>query len=191
MKRRTNHEGQPRLQTSQRTGAVDTTGQKCTHPKARESKQGTAQPPQKSRTAGGDNRTTNKALEASRAKKHYYTAAQSNHNTNGSSLTQGAEPSEPLQARWCRRSTDNIREGLPPNLCNQRSSRSGRWCQKRQKPPRATSGRVSSANRRPRRKSTAQGRIPSDAPKTPQTQQTELHRRSRTGNWSQKGCLTP
>ena len=30
MKRRTNHEGQPRLQTSQRTGAVDTAGQKCT-----------------------------------------------------------------------------------------------------------------------------------------------------------------
>ena len=76
MKKRTNHEGQPRLQTSQRTGAVDTAGQKCTHPKTRESKQGTAQPPQKSRTAGGDNRTTNKALEASRVKKHYYTVVQ-------------------------------------------------------------------------------------------------------------------
>ena len=44
MKRRTNHEGQSRLQTSQRTGAVDTAGQKRTHPKARESKQGTSQP---------------------------------------------------------------------------------------------------------------------------------------------------
>ena len=62
-----NHKGQPRLQTSQRTGAVNTAGQKCTHPKARESKQGTAQPPRKSRTAGGDDRTTNKTLEASRA----------------------------------------------------------------------------------------------------------------------------
>ena len=76
MKRRTNHEGQPRLQTPQRTGAVDTAGQKCTHPKARESKQGTAQRPQKSRTAGGDYRTTNKALGASGDKKHYYTVAQ-------------------------------------------------------------------------------------------------------------------
>ena len=76
MKTRINHEGQPRLQTSQRTGAVDTAGQKRTHPKARESKQGTAQPPQKARTAGGDDRTTNKALKASRAKKHYYTVAQ-------------------------------------------------------------------------------------------------------------------
>ena len=76
MKRRTNHKGQPRLQTSQRTGAVDPAGQKRTHPKARESKQGTAQPPQKSRTVGGDDRTTNKALEASRVKKHYYTVVQ-------------------------------------------------------------------------------------------------------------------
>ena len=67
---------QPRQQTSQRTGAVDNAGQKRTQPKARESKQGTAQPPQKSRTAGGDDRTTNQVLEASRAKKHYYTVAQ-------------------------------------------------------------------------------------------------------------------
>ena len=37
-------------------------------------------------------------------------------------------------------------------------------------------------NRRPRKKSTAQAGKPSAAPKTPQTQQTELHRRSRTGN---------
>ena len=56
----------------------------------------------------------------------------------------GAEPSKPLQASRCRRSTDNTREGLPPNLRHQRSSRSGRRCQKRQKPPRATC-----ANRRP------------------------------------------
>ena len=34
-----------------------------------------AQPPQRSRTAGGD-RTTNKALEASRAKRHHHTATQ-------------------------------------------------------------------------------------------------------------------
>ena len=39
------------------------------------------------------------------------------------------------------------------------------------KPPRATCGRVSCSNRRPRRKSTAQGRKPSDAPNTPETQQ--------------------
>ena len=60
---------------------------------------------------------------------------------------------------------------MPPNLCHQRRSRSGRRCQKRQQPPRVTCGRVSSANRRPRRKSTTPGRKPSDAPKTPQTQQ--------------------
>ena len=56
----------------QRTGAVDTTGQQRTHPKARESNQGTAQPAQKARTAGGDDRTTwltNQVPEASRAKK--------------------------------------------------------------------------------------------------------------------------
>ena len=191
MKRRTNHEGQPRLQTSQRTGAVDIAGQKCTHPKARENKQGIAQPPQKSRTAGGDDRTTNKALEASSQKALLHCRPKSSHNPYGSSQTQGAEPSEPLQASRCRRSTDDIREGLPPNLRHQRSSRAGRRCQKTQKPPRVTCGRVSSTNRRLRRKSTAQGRNPSDAPRTPQTQQTELHRRSRTGNWSQKGCLTP
>ena len=40
MKRRTNHEGQPRLQTSQLTDAVDTAGQKLTHPKEKESKHG-------------------------------------------------------------------------------------------------------------------------------------------------------
>ena len=40
MKRRTNHEGQPRLQTSQLTDAVDTAAQKLTHPKVRESQQG-------------------------------------------------------------------------------------------------------------------------------------------------------
>ena len=76
MKRRTNHKGQPRLQTPQRTGAVDTAGQKRTHPKARESKQGTAQPPQKSSTEGGDDRTTNKALEASSVKKNDYIVVQ-------------------------------------------------------------------------------------------------------------------
>ena len=36
----TNHEGQPRLQTSQLTDAADTAGQKRTHPKVRESQQG-------------------------------------------------------------------------------------------------------------------------------------------------------
>ena len=40
MKRRTNHEGQPRPQTSQLTDTVDTAVQKLTHPKVRESKQG-------------------------------------------------------------------------------------------------------------------------------------------------------
>ena len=95
----------------------------------------------------------------------------SSHNPYGSPLTQGAEPSEPLQARRRRRSTDNKREGLPPNLRHQRSSRSGRRRQKRQQPPSVTCGRVSSANRRPRRKSATPGRKPSDAPKTPQTQQ--------------------
>ena len=35
VRRRTKHEGQPRLQTPQRTGAVETAGQKRTHPKAR------------------------------------------------------------------------------------------------------------------------------------------------------------
>ena len=40
MNRRTNHEGQPRLQTSKLTDAVDTAGHKHTHPKAREIKQG-------------------------------------------------------------------------------------------------------------------------------------------------------
>ena len=58
-----------------------------------------------------------------------------------------------------------------PKLRHQRSSRSGRRRQKRQQPPRVTCGRVSSANRRPRKKSMTPGRIPSDAPKTPQTQQ--------------------
>ena len=76
-----------------------------------------------------------------------------------------------MEARRHRRSTDNKREGLPPNLRHQRSSRSGRRCQKRQQPPRVTCGRVSSANRRPRRKSTTPGRKLNDAPKTPQTQQ--------------------
>ena len=60
---------------------------------------------------------------------------------------------------------------MPPNLRHQRSSRSGRRRQKRQQPPRVTCGRVSNANRRPRRKSTTPGRKPSDAPKTLQTQQ--------------------
>ena len=143
MKRRTNHEGQPRLQTSQRIGSVDTAGQRRTHPKARESKQGTARAPKKARTAGGDDRTTNKAREASRAKKALlHCRPKSSHNPYGRSLTQGAEPSEPLQARRCRRSTDNRREGM-------RSSRSGRRCQKMQKPPRATCGRVSSATAGP------------------------------------------
>ena len=44
-------------------------------------------------------------------------------------------------------------------------------------------------NHRPRKKSTAQGGKSSAVPKTPQTQQTELHQRSRTGNWSQKRLL--
>ena len=69
----------------------------------------------------------------------------SSHNPYGSSLTQGAEPSEPLQANRCRRSTENTREGLLPNLRHQRSSRSSRRCQKRQKLRRATCGRVSCA----------------------------------------------
>ena len=67
----------------------------------------------------------------------------SSHNPHGSSLTQVAEPSEPLQASWRRRSTENTREGLQPNLHHQRSSRPGIRCQKRQKPRRATCGRGS------------------------------------------------
>ena len=55
---------------------------------------------------------------------------------------------------------------------------------KGRKPP-----RVTCASLRPRRKSTAQGRKPSAAPKTANPT-TKLHRRSRTGNWSQKGCGT-
>ena len=95
----------------------------------------------------------------------------SRHN-HQSSLTQGAEPSEPQQASRCRISTDNRREGLLTNLRHQRNSRSGRrWQKKGRKPPRTTCSRVSCANRRPRRKSMAQGRKPSSAPKTPQTQQ--------------------
>ena len=46
-------------------------------------------------------------------------------------------------------------------------------------------------NRRPRKKSTTQGGKPSTAPKTPQTQETELHHRSRTGNLSQKSLRNP
>ena len=60
---------------------------------------------------------------------------------------------------------------MPPNLRHQCSSRSGRRRQKRQQPQRVTCGRVSSANRRPQRKSTTPRRKPSDAPRTPQTQQ--------------------
>ena len=137
MRRRTNHEGQPKLQTPQRTGAVDTAGQKRTHPKARESKQGTAQPPQKSRTAGRqhDNQQSPRGKGNQKAPPHCH--PKSSHNPYGSSLIQGAEPREPLQASRCR-STENTREGLPPILRHQCSSRSGRRCQRRQKPRRAT-----------------------------------------------------
>ena len=63
------------------------------------------------------------------------------------------------------------REGLPGNLRHQGSIRTGTRWQKRQKIPKGTCCRVSCANCRPRRKRTAQGREPSDAPKTPPTQQ--------------------
>ena len=158
MKRRTNHEGQPRLQTSQLIDAVNTAVQKLTHPKVRESKQGED------------------------------TVAQRADNPNWSTLTQGAEPSEPLQASRSRRSTEKRREGLPPNLRHQGSRRTGTRWQKRQKIPKGTCCRVSCSNCRPRRKSTAQGREPSDAPDTFPT--TRLHRKSRPANWSQKGCRT-
>ena len=58
-----------------------------------------------------------------------------------------------------------------PNLRHQGSRRTGTWWQKRQKIPKGTCCRVSCANCRFRRKSTAQGRKPSDASKTPPTQQ--------------------
>ena len=43
--------------------------------------------------------------------------------------------------------------------------------EKAENPPRVSCSRGSCANRRPRRKNTAQGRKPSGAPKTPPTQQ--------------------
>ena len=55
-----------------------------------------------------------------------------------------------------------------PNLRHQGSRRTGT---RRQKIPKGTCCRVSCANCRPRRKSTAQGRKPSDTSKTPPTQQ--------------------
>ena len=78
-------------------------------------------------------------LEEWGAKRH----PKSSHNPHGSILTQGAEPREPLQAIQRRRSTENTREGLQPNLRHQHSSRPGIRCQKRQKPRRAACGRGS------------------------------------------------
>ena len=95
----------------------------------------------------------------------------SRHNPNWSTLTQGAEPSEPLQASRSRRSTEKRREGLKPNLRHQGSRRTGTLWQKRQKIPQENLLQGNCANCRPRRKSTAQGRNPSDASKTPPTQQ--------------------
>ena len=102
-----------------------------------------AQHPQRLRTAGGDDRTSNKARGMGSQKASPQCHPTSSHNPHGSSLTQGAEPSEPLQAIRRRRSTENIREGLQPNLRHRRSSRPGIRCQKRQKPRRATCGRGS------------------------------------------------
>ena len=60
---------------------------------------------------------------------------------------------------------------MPLNLRHQGSRRTGTWWQKRQKIHKGTCCRVSCANCRPWRNNTAQGREPSDAPKTPPTQQ--------------------
>ena len=108
-----------------------------------------------------------------------------------SSLTQGAEPREPQQARWRRRSTENTREGLHPNLRHSAAVGQAYGVRKGRNPVGQPAAGEAAQNRRPRKKSTAQGGKPCAVPKTPQTQQTELHCRSRTGNWSQKRLLNP
>ena len=104
-----------------------------------------------------------------------------------------ANPSKPAGAGEALR-TQGL--GLQPNLSHQRSSRPGIRCQKRQKPRRATCGRGSCP--KPQASEEEHGtrwktkrRTKDATPMTPQTQQTELHRRSRTGNWSQKSLRNP
>ena len=147
-----------------------------------------AQHPQRLRTSGGDGRTSNKARGMGGQKAPPHCHPKSSYNPHGSSLTQGAEPSEPLQAIRCRRSTENTREGLQPNLGYATRAAVGQvyGVRKGRSPKGQPVAGEAAPNSRPLKKSTAQGGKPRALPKTPQTQQTELHRRSRIGNRSQK-----
>ena len=137
MNRRTNREGQPRLQTSQLTDAVGTAGQKRTHPKVREGKQGDYNVAQRADTTP--------------------TGAPRHRVQNLANLCKptGAGEAQKKEVKGCR-----------PTYATRAALGQAPGDRKVRKPPRATC-----ANCRPRRKSTSQGREPSDAPKTPPTQQ--------------------
>ena len=142
MKRRTNHEGQPIQPTSQLTDAVDTAGQKRTHPKVRESKQDD------------------------------YTVAQRADTTPPEAPWHGVQnPANPCKPAGAGEAQKKEGKGCRPTYATRAAVGQAPGDRKVRKPPRATCGRVSCASCRTRRKSTAQGREPSDAPKTPPTQQ--------------------
>ena len=138
MKRRTNHEGQPRLQTSQLTDAVDTAGQKLTHPKVRESKQGDYIVAQRADTTPTDTGCRTQLTPASQPKQEKHRKKKGR--VAAQPMPPGQQKDRPPLTEKAENTQGNLRQG-------------------------------SCANCRPRRKSTAQGREPSDAPKTPPTQQ--------------------
>ena len=113
------------------------------------------------------------------------------HNPHGSYLTQGAAPSDPQQASRRREALITQGKGCSPPYTTSAAVGQAYGVRKGRNPEGQPAAGEAAQNRRPRKKSTAQGVKSSAAPKTPQTQQTELHRSSRTGNWSQKSLRNP
>ena len=98
-----------------------------------------------------------------------------------------ANPSKPAGAEALRTQD----KGCSPTEANSAAVGQAYGVRKGRNPEGQPAAGEAAQNRRPRKKSTTQGGTPRASPKTPQTQETELHRRSRTGNWSQKSLRIP
>ena len=149
-----------------------------------------AQHPQRVRTTG-DDRASNKAREAWGAIRHPHTVTQRAATTPMGAprhrVKNPANPSKPAGAGEALRTQG---KGCSPTEATSAAIGQAYGVRRGRNSEGQPAAGEAAQNCRPR-KSTAQGGKPSAAPKTPQTQQTELHRRSRTGNWSQKRLRNP
>ena len=126
-------------------------------------------------------------LEEWGAKRHHHTATQRAVTTPmGAPRHRVQNPVNPCKPSGAGEAPRTQGKGCSPTYATSAAVGQVYGVRKGRSPEGQPAAGEAAPNRRPRKKSTAQGGKPRALPKTPQTQQTELHRRSRTGNRSQK-----